>query len=517
MRTAARTKGKRVAVSNAITIPSPVGGWNARDPLPSMGVADAVSLTNWFPMTTECRVRQGCSTWATGLPGQVESLFVYSGGNTEKMFAVASNAFYDVTSTGAVGAAVVSGLTNSRWQWANVATSGGNFMYVANGVNTPYLYNGTTWTSITGASTPAITGVTTTTLNNPITFKTRVFFIQNNSLKTWYLPTSSVGGAANPIDISAVCQLGGYIVDHLTWTIDAGSGVDDYYVIVTSMGEIVVYQGTDPSSSSTWALKGVWRLGHPVGGRCMFKLGGDVLLITQDGLLPLSGALQSSRVNPRVALTDKIQQAVSASVGAYGENFGWQLLYFARENMLIMNVPVQEGQSQVQYVMNTITKSWCDFSGWEANCWALYNDQPYFGGSGFVCQAWDGQSDDGDNINANALQSFNNYNSADQKRFTMMQPIFRSNGSPAIYSGLNMDFQVDLPASPLSFATPSYGVWDVGIWDVALFGGDLSVSQNWQGVSGVGRHAAIVMKTATNSIDTRWVSTTLVFETGGIL
>lgn len=504
-------------VSKTVTLPSPVSGWNARDSLTAMGPSDAVTLTNWWPLTTECMVRQGCTEWTTGISGQVESLMVYAGGNVEEMFAVAGGSIYDVSSAGAVGAAVVSGLTNSRWQWTNIATAGGNFMYIANGVDTPYLYDGSTWASITGVSTPAITGVTTTDLDTPIVFKNRLWFIQDNSLKTWYLPVNSIGGAAAAVDVSAVAQYGGYIVDHATWTIDAGQGVDDYYVIVTSMGEIIVYQGTDPSSANTWALKGVWRLGHPVGSRCLFKLSGDVLMISQDGLIPLGSALQSSRVNPRVALTDKIQQAVSSAVGAYGGNFGWQLLYFARENMLIMNVPVQEGQDQQQYVMNTITKSWCNFTGWSANCWALYGDQPYFGGNGTVCQAWSGASDTGSNINASALQAFSNYGTANQKRFTMMQPMFRANGSPAVSSGLNIDFMTDISPASLTFTAPTYGVWDVGLWDVALWGGDLSVIRNWQGATGLGQYAGIVMQTATNSIETHWVSTTIVYEVGGVL
>jgi hypothetical protein len=443
---------------------------------------------------------------------------VYSGGTSEKLFAVSDGAFYDCTTSGAVGAAAVSGLATSRWQSCNVATSGGNFMYCANGANTPYLYNGTTWTSITGASTPAITGVTTTELNTPIVFKNRVYFIQTGTLKTWYLPTSSVGGAANAIDISSVAQLGGYIVDHSTWTIDAGTGVDDFYVMVTSMGEIVIYQGTDPASSTTWALKGVWRLGHPVGSRCLFKLAGDVLMISQDGLVPLAGALQSSRVNPRVALTDKIQHAISTSISTYGDNFGWCLLYLARENQLYLNVPVSEGSSQEQYVMNTITQSWARFTGWNANCWALFNDSPYFGGNGFVGKAWNGYTDNGDFITGQALNGFSTFGKPGYlKRFTMTRPILRSNGSPAILGSINIDFDLSFSTSSLTFSPTSYATWDSATWDSATWGGDLTVFQNWQSVSGVGYYAAPQMKCTSSGLDVRWVSTDIVYESGAII
>lgn len=505
-------------VSRSVTIPAPIGGWNARDSLSEMAPTDAVQLTNWFPLTTECIQRYGYIEHATGLPAVVESLFNYAGGGTEELWAVSSGSFYDVSAGGAVGAAAVSGLANSRWQSCNVATAGGNFLYVANGVNTPYLYDGATWTSITGVSTPAITGVTTTELNNPVVFKTRVFFTQANTLKTWYLPVVSVGGAAAAVDISAIATKGGYIVNHATWTIDAGQGVDDYYVIVTSMGQVVVYQGTDPSSANTWALRGVWDMGEPVGTRCLYKLAGDVLYLSQDGLVPLGGALQSSRVNPRVALTDKIQQAVSSSVGSYGVNFGWDVLYYAGMNMLILNVPVAEGSSQQQYVMNVITKSWCNFDGMEANCWKLFNDEPYFGGNGFVGSAWNTNTDGASsNIDAVALQAFSNYKTANQKRFTMMQPVFRSTGTPAVLSSLNIDFMVDVSNSPLSFSPTSSGTWDNAVWDNAYWGGALSVIQDWQSVTGVGRYAGIQMQIGSQGIDNRWVETTLVFETGGIL
>ena len=506
------------AKSRSVSVTAPVGGWNARDSLADMPAADAVIMQNWFPLTTEVTLRKGYTQWATGISGQVESMFVYAGATTNKLFAAAGGAFYDVTANAAVGAAVVTGKSNSRWQYVNITTAGGNFMYVANGVDKPLLYNGATWTPIDGASTPAITGVTTTTLNSPITFKNRLWFIQDSTLVVWYLPTDSIGGAANKIDMSAVAQSGGYIVSHYTWSLDAGQGVDDYYVAVTSMGEVIIYQGTDPSSASTFALKGVWQLGHPVGERCLYKLAGDLLYISQDGLVPLAGALQSSRVNPRVALTEKIQYAVSSAISTYGDNFGWQLMYLARENQLYLNVPVSEGQDQQQYVMNTITKNWAQFTGWQANCWELFLDHPYFGGNGFVGLAYEGLTDNGANINGKALQAFSSYNSGGLlKRFTMMRPIFRTNGTPAVLGTINLDFNLDLSAASLSFSPTAYGVWDTSLWDTGIWSGELTVLQPWQGAFGVGYYGAPQIQCAANGIDIRWVSTDVVFEVGAIL
>lgn len=511
---------RRINRGNSSTsqqVSAPVGGWNARDGLPDMAPTDAVSLVNIFPTTTECALRNGYSEFATGISGQVESLMNYAGATSEKLYAIASGKIYDVTSGGAVGAAAVSGLTNSRFNYCNVTTSGGNFLYCANGLDKPYLFDGTTWTAIDGGSVPAITGVTTTTLKSPIVFKNRVWFIQKDTLKTWYLPTSAVGGAAAAVDMSAVAQLGGYIVAHCTWTIDAGSGLDDYYVAVTNHGEVIVYQGTDPSSSTTWSLKGVYRVGAPVGDRCLFKFAGDVLMISQDGVLPLASAVQSSRVNPRVALTDKIQWAVSEAVTSYGATFGWQVVYYAKANQLWMNVPVAVG-NQSQYVMNTISRSWCEFQGWAANCWEIFQDQPYFGGNGIVGKAWDGNTDAGVAITGHALQAFNGYGAAGRrKRVTMARPVFRASGTPSISAAINFDFDTSDNTTVLSFTPVTYATWGSATWDVDVWGGALTVWQPWQGCAGEGFYAAPAVKIQSSGNDVRWVSTGLVMEVGGQL
>jgi hypothetical protein len=504
--------------ANVASLPAPIGGWNARDSLANMAPTDAVSLDNLFPGVSNVNLRGGYSKHATGLPGQVESLFSYAGASTNKMFAASGTAFYDVTSAGAVGASVVSGLTNARWEYVNITTPGGNYMMCVNGVDKPRLYNGSTWTAIDGVSTPAITGVTTTTLSNIALFKNRLWFIQKDTLKAWYLPTLAVGGAAQELDLSAIARLGGTLVAVGTWTIDAGYGVDDNLVFVTDKGEVIVYRGTDPSSASTWALIGVWIVGAPISKRCMMKYGGDLLLLTLDGLFPLASALQSSRLDPNVALSDKIQGAFAAAAQNYKNNFGWVMIYNALNNALVVNVPVSTG-GQEQFVMNNITKAWCRFTGWAANTFNILNDELYFGGNQYVAKAWTtgttGYIDDVSNIESRALQAFNYFESRGVKKyFTRARPSIFSNGQPAINIDINVDFDLEPSTAALAYAPSSAGLWDTGTWDVALWGQDNVISNNWQGVTGIGYCAGIQMNSSSRYLTLQWASTDIVYQIG---
>ncbi len=509
MRTAARPVNRAMKASVA-SMASPLGGWNARDALGAMDDTDAVIIENWFPATSELQLRLGYSEFSTGLGGQVESLMAYNGLTANKLVAAADGSLLDITSGTSVS--IDTGFLSDRWQHTNFANTSGNYLYMVNGSDDPVYWDGTTLT------TPSLTGVTASNLIHINQHKQRLWFVEKNSLSAWYLGTEAISGSLTEFDLSGVANMGGYLMAMATWTVDGGQGVDDLAVFITSWGEVIVYKGTDPSSANTWALVGVWQIGAPVGRRCFMKYAGDLLIICQDGVYPMSSALQSSRVNPKVALTNKIQSAVSESVTVYGENFGWQLIQFPKQNQLYLNVPLNEGSSQEQYVMNTITKSWTKFTGWEANCWELFNDHIYFGGNGFVGKAWDTYADNGNNIEADCLQAFSPMASPGRiKRYNMVKSYFRSNGSPSISLTLNIDFQTDDTTVPLEFTGTSYAVWDSAVWDADVWAGGLNPIQKWQGVSGVGSWAAPRAKVTSSGIDVRWVSTTVEYENGGVL
>lgn len=427
---------------------------------------------------------------------------------------------------------------------ATVTTASAHGLVTGNQITvtgaSPAEYNGTFKITVTGATTftyvmasaPAtdattvgsyvplgISATDSSTFINVNLYKERLWFTQKDTMKIWYLDVDSIAGSASEINFGGIARMGGYLQAMGTWTLDAGQGVDDYAVFVTNMGEVMVYAGLDPSDPNNWQLRGVWQLGQTFTRRCFFKWSGDLLLLTKDGLTPLASALQSSRLDPRVNLTDKIYYAISQAASTYGSQFGWQINYLAEANMLIINVPTATGWEQ--YVMHSITKSWAKFTGINASCFEIHNDRMYFGGNGFVGKYYDSYGDNGNNIDGYVQQAYNYFDSrGQQKRFTMVRPIFlTNNGYPSVLAGVNVDFDVQNQLGAVTFnPVGDFGIWDITDWDDCVWsGGGLTVSKIWQGVTGVGYAAGIALSIASQGIEVHWASTDFVMERGGVI
>jgi hypothetical protein len=405
----------------------------------------------------------------------------------------------------------------------------------------PAAYNGTYTITVTGANTftytmasnpganastvgtytvlYAITGVNSNKFVNVNLFKNRLFFTEKDSLKVWYLPVNQIAGAASSLDFGGIARNGGFLQAMATWTLDAGQGADDYAVFITNMGEIIVYNGTDPDSPTTWELKGVWQLGYVFSRRCFYKFAGDILLLTQDGLVPLASALQSSRLDPRINLTDKIFFAISLAADTYSTEFGWQAIYFAKPNMLIINIPNPNGTEQ--YVMHTISKAWANFTGINAKCFELSGDDMYFGGNGYIGKFFDTNADNGAQISATCQQAYSYFDTpGQQKRFTLVRPTFLVDvGAPGIFCGINTDFQTQNNLGKVSFETTptTTAVWDVAKWDADVWAGNLVISRNWQGVTGLGYAGGLNLNMVSAGIDVHWLSTDYVMEKGSVI
>jgi len=506
-------------ISRTASIAAPTGGLNARDAIARMPETDAVIMDNWFPSTSSVDIRNGYQSHATGITGAVETLMSYNYGATKELWAIVDGEIIDVTNSGAVGAAAVTGLTNSRFEYILMGTAGGNYLMAVNGSDPLQSYDGTTWTEIDATGPPPnITGVDTADIAHINNFKNRVWLIERDTLRAWYLPVASIAGVANSLDFSGIFKLGGYLMAMTNWTIDNAAGIDDYAAFISSEGEVAIYQGTDPSTAATWALKGTFRVGRPIGRRCAIKAGADVLILTTDGAFPLSKSLLTDRSQLQEAVTDKITNLITSDIRSYNTNFGWQPIIHPTGNKMIINVPSVETAVSHQYVMNTITGAWCRFTGWNSYCWETLGDNLYFGGTNGVFQADTETDDDGSEIVAEVQQAYSYFgDNTGIKHFKLARCIFLADGdiTPAIK--MNVDYANLTPNGSPSYGTSGGSEWDIAPWDTSDWESGNIIIKKWQGVSGIGYSGGIAVNASTTGISVRWQSTDIVYERGGVL
>jgi hypothetical protein len=442
----------------------------------------------------------------------------------EKLFAISGTSVYDATASGAIGAAVVTSLTNARWESTNVSTPAGAFLYAGNAVDKPLFYDGASWVKVDAASTPAITGVTTTKLRNPVVWKNRLWWVEDATTKAWYLPVQSIGGAANSLDLATIWTKGGYLQSVMTFSLSSATSFDDFIAFFSSEGQLAVYQGSDPSSAATFSLQGVYNTGKPVGRRCWFKYGPDAILICSDGLISVAKLISVGVQENQEALSYKIMQLVQNDLQAYSGNFGWMGVVYPFGNKVIVNVPENTNSRSHQYVQNTTkgaSGSWCTYgllsSPWNAACFCVLGDNLYWGGNTIVYQGDVGQSDAGSQIFGSMSPAFSYFGTNRQKRFTMLRPIILSTGNVTPALGLNLDFNTTLPTGVPTFSTATIPLWNVALWNVSYWSRGPIIQKNWQTIYGVGFSASVYLTLASTAAQVSVLSMDWVLEDGGTL
>ncbi len=477
------------AKSKVKRIPAPIGGWNTRDPLESMKITDAYKLENWIPAPGGVRLREGYADHVTGISSKIQTLMEYAPpSGTNVLFAAKSTDIYNVTSAGAVGAAVVSTMTTGYWSHTMIGTSAGSYLWICNGSDAPRHYDGSAW------ATPVISGsgLTVANLIHVSLHKQRLWCVEKNTLNAWYLGTASIAGTFTKFALGSIAKKGGSLLATGSWTRDGGAGPDDYWVAVTDKGEVIVYQGTDPTSATTWGLVGVYSIPEPIGRRCLYKLGADLAVLTKRGVIPLSevlGVASSGQVNR--TLTNKITPTFEVAARAFGDLTDWQIIEFPKQKLLIVNVPTSASTAE-QFVMQAETLGWCQFVNIDAACWSLLGDDLYIGMmDGTVSKFGDLFTDDGSLIVGRVIGAFDNFGSFNEKSFRMARPSSQApeGFSPRVYVKTNYDTS-DPPLNVVA-VNDTGTAWDAGDWDEEFWGVNLDGRSKWRAVSGLGHVGAV--------------------------
>jgi hypothetical protein len=499
---------------------APIRGWRSDEGAAKEQPGAAIKLLNFIPQPDVVRLRRGYDSHATGMTDEVETLMVYTSSSNTAMFAAVGGFIYDASIAGAASVSL-SGMSEARYSWTNMSTTGGQFLTIANGVDTVRVWNGAAW------SEPGITGIVSTTVLNFVwQYKNREWFLKKNSMSAFYLPIDTIAGALLEFNIGSLFNRGGYLVAGATWSVDAGDGMDDLICFMTSEGELAIYSMVDPSDAANVFLKGVYYLGRPVGDRCLFKLGADLVAITNAGVVPISRVLTTGTEKlEEAALTAPIRHDYSDNAEVFGNLDGWQITAHPRSNLLILNIPTIERVEAKQFVMNILTGAWCEWNNINALCWTLFGEDIYFGGSaGVVYKAETGSQDAGQSITGEMILAFSQFGaSARQKHIKMVRPNVYTNINsrgtvyvlPDYFNSQHVDISGDISGTGLS-------LWDDALWDIALWPG-VNVIRQWRVGGNIGTALAIkfVITAATQTpeadLDYRVISFDVAHEVGGVL
>ena len=522
MRQVARPNPQRQRTATPISIPSPTGGLNTRDSISNMPPTDAVILNNWIPDTDTCTLRKGYKTHASGLNGAVETLAEWAGPQgTNKLFAAcaSSNSVFNVSATASATTAIAgSGLSNARWQHTIFGTGGSNYLVMCNGEDPVKNFDGSSWTE------PSITGTGLTSSNKFVHVtenKERLFFTESSSTSVWYLGIQSIAGSASEFDYASLMSMGGYIQASATWTLDGGNGIDDYFVVLTSEGEAIVYSGTNPANAATWALQGVFKIGAPVGRRCFFNIGADLIVITDDGAIPLSKALLTGRTAQYEAITDKIRTTVRDLTNDNREKFGWQPILYPRRGLGIINVPEDTGSdfTSRQLVINTFNGAWCIFVSVEAAVWSLYDQNLFFGTKDGAIMHFDSTTaDNGADILGDGQPAFTTFGTPQNKQFHHARVHLQTQGLVVPAVEVLTDYEIKVPANVPNFDATG-AVWDEAAWDSEFWVGDEpdQTQRDWFAVDGHGYVGTIRMRITTGQKEVKWNQTDYLVESIGLI
>lgn len=510
-----QTESDKQPQAQVKTYAAPVSGLVTSVNLSQAPQTSALVLENFLPYEAGPKPRGGYVVKATAA-GDVTKLFQYRAGGVAEFFAADATSIYPFsqsTPEGTALTAVVTGQTGGDYSALENETAGGSFLTVVNGVNPARQYDGTAWT------VPAITGISSALFSHVWAYSNRQWFVEKNTTNAWYLGINSVTGAATKFPLAGIFNLGGVLLFGETFSSDAGDGLSDRTIFVTDQGEVAIYTG-DPAG--TFSKQGVYRVGRPLGRDAYFKVGGDIMICTLEGLIPMSAVIGKSPGELQASAVSKpIEPDWTESVQIGG--VGWSVAKYERGGLAFISPPTVVGQVPRAFAVSLRTGAWSTVTGWEIGAMASLGDYPYFGNGANICQAETGGFDGGAPFFCRVCYQFDHLGApAAIKRAGLARMTFRSRTSFSAKVSIASDYATTFGGAPAA-SDPSLidgDLWDLADWDVAEWSEGMSAyrtTSRWESISGQGYVLAPqvqILSAGAARVDCELVSVDLSF-TGG--
>lgn len=523
------------------SVAAPVGGINYVSAGGVMPELDAMAVYNMVAAENGLRVRLGSREWCTGLTGaaddSVRTIIPYSGsassGAANRVFATTSTGIWDVSASSNAPTQVlafVSSAGDAGWgiHYAGVSSAGAHSLYYADDENGLFLYTESTdtWAAVAmGGGAGQIANVDPANLKFAMSFKSRMWFVEEDSQSAWYLATGDITGAATRFPFAAQAKHGGELIGLWNWTHDGGSGIDDSLVAAFRGGDVAVYVGTDPSTLSGMALKGVWNVGaFPEGRDIGLHLGGDLLLLTRTGLRSMS-ELVTGNADSSQYPSAKVGPLLNSLMLTEADSRGWSMRLSPQDNTLLVTLPGASATDGEQLAFSIGGKSWSRYRNLPINCCAAAEGRLYYGTTDGKVGIHDGYVDgvtlaDPDSYTAiqwAVLTAFRDVAQGATVQGQMVRTKLRSTTQhPAFKVEARFGYDDTEIATVTNSAAGGTNAYDTAIYDTAVYGGEFSGSSTLQGISGMGSAMALACRGAalTRTVLVGW---DLAYTAGGFI
>lgn len=337
-----------------------------------------------------------------------------------------------------------------------------------------------------------ITGVDTSLLSYVWIYKNRLYFIQKDSFSVWYLDVDSISGPATEFRMGGEYSEGGKLLMGAGWSLDTSGdgGLSEQCVFISDEGQVVAYQGLSPEPDQGWSRVGGYKIGKPLGPLAWMRAGGDLIIATDIGYVPLSQAVNRdiAALSP-VAVSYPIETAWNELVDARRSE-PWHCAIWPEQQMVIVAVPTVVNETPVAVIANARTGAWARFTGWDMRCLCVYDGRLFFGSeNGRVVEAYVTGMDEGVPFTASIVPQFIDMGSpASLKISTIGRAVIRGSTPVNAQVSAHKDYVVNLPPPPDARPLPTDSVWGGAIWGTSQWGGraEKSIQTEWRSISAAG-------------------------------
>lgn len=512
--------------AEVMTIPASVGGINTLDMLMQMPQQDCIYTYNMMPSERGMRLRKGYRQWATGCgTGDVRTVLNYESQKQDsaqdRLWAVTNEGIYNVTTYGTtsptkdVTFSTTTGLAGYgvKCEFTNDASD--HYMFYADAVNGIKQYKeGTGWSTPTGWTyDPDGDGVYESFPVEDVcfvaVFKQRIWVILEDTDDAWYLPVASISGQLTKFTFGAKMAYGGDLMGLWTWSVDGGAGMDDLLIAIGRGGDLLVYQGNDPSLDD-FGMIGNWFIGAvPNSRRLVTSYGSEMYALSSFGVTSVRDLLQGAASEDlRKSPSAKINKELRDLIGANITESEWDINIHPADGFMQIITPDPGSGAYIQYNQNLSTRAWGAWEGVPIVSAETWTGDYYMGTTGGVMLQYHGTADGatiagatGDAIDWRLLTSFQQINASTYKQVGFVRTLTVANAGESLSLKVVYDYDLSaaIPAPQSAAASSGGAVWDTDTWDGATWDYVINGKAFLEGTMGIGRCFAIGLRGSSNS------------------